>query len=57
MWDLLVSVPDHCLSFYFLYFDKHQKNEIHSLTRASVRRGTNTNGQRHFLMYKYNLSL
>ena len=19
MWDLIVSVPDHCLSFYFLY--------------------------------------
>ena len=20
MWDLIVSVPDHCLSFYFSYF-------------------------------------
>ena len=20
MWDLIVSVPDHCLSFYFLYY-------------------------------------
>ena len=20
MWDLIVSVPDHCLSFYFAYF-------------------------------------
>ena len=20
MWDLIVSVPDHCLSFYFLKF-------------------------------------
>ena len=20
MWDLIVSVPDHCLSFYFTYF-------------------------------------
>ena len=20
MWDLIVSVPDHCLSFYFMYF-------------------------------------
>ena len=19
MWDLIVSVPDHCLSFYFIY--------------------------------------
>ena len=22
MWDLIVSVPDHCLSFYFLYADE-----------------------------------
>ena len=22
MWDLIVSVPDHCLSFYFLYYMK-----------------------------------
>ena len=22
MWDLIVSVPDHCLSFYFLYGEK-----------------------------------
>ena len=22
MWDLIVSVLDHCLSFYFRYFDK-----------------------------------
>ena len=21
MWDLIVSVPDHCLSFYFSSFD------------------------------------
>ena len=21
MWDLIVSVPDHCLSFYFFYFE------------------------------------
>ena len=21
MWDLIVSVPDHCLSFYFLFSD------------------------------------
>ena len=20
MWDLIVSVPDHCLSFYFVYY-------------------------------------
>ena len=22
MWDLIVSVPDHCLSFYFRYFSE-----------------------------------
>ena len=22
MWDLIVSVPDHCLSFYFAYGSK-----------------------------------
>ena len=21
MWDLIVSVPDHCISFYFNYFN------------------------------------
>ena len=37
MWDLIVSVPDHCLSFYFArhslrsYFHEPQKNEIHLL--------------------------
>ena len=25
MWDLTVSVPDHCLSFYFK--QKHEKHE------------------------------
>ena len=24
MWDLIVSVPDHCLSFYFLKFINDQ---------------------------------
>ena len=23
MWDLIVSVPDHCLSFYFVHFRMH----------------------------------
>ena len=28
MWDLIVSVPDHCLSFYFtLIFLTHQKRQ------------------------------
>ena len=24
MWDLIVSVPDHCLSFYFTYVSKNK---------------------------------
>ena len=26
MWDLIVSVPDHCLSFYFVYTHSQLKN-------------------------------
>ena len=26
MWDLIVSVPDHCLSFYFSYSSFHLFN-------------------------------
>ena len=26
MWDLIVSVPDHCLSFYFLHENDLQLN-------------------------------
>ena len=26
IWDLIVSVPDHCLSFYFLYLLDHKLN-------------------------------
>ena len=25
IWDLIVSVPDHCLSFYFTYFETCKK--------------------------------
>ena len=37
MWDLIVSVPDHCLSFYFLVpkyesgWDRFENYEISSL--------------------------
>ena len=24
MWDLIVSVPDHCLSFYFSHFNEQK---------------------------------
>ena len=26
MWDLIISVPDHCLSFYFSIFTRVSKN-------------------------------
>ena len=25
MWDLIVSVPDHCLSFYFVNYELEEK--------------------------------
>ena len=28
MWDLIVSVPDHCLSLYFEYMNKKMTIEI-----------------------------
>ena len=34
MWDLIVSVPDHCLYFYF------SVNRLESLSRNSVARLT-----------------
>ena len=35
MWDLIVSVPDHCLSFYFLYISPHgYKNFRHPLKQG-----------------------
>ena len=24
MWDLIVSVPDHCLSFYFVHWNMYE---------------------------------
>ena len=27
MWDLIVSVPDHCLSFYFLHADSEDSDQ------------------------------
>ena len=32
MWDLIVSVPDHCLSFYFRYLKLH----IHVLREITL---------------------
>ena len=29
MWDLIVSVPDHCLSFYFsFYFSRYKTKSL-----------------------------
>ena len=30
MWDLIVSVPDHCLSFYFAAAEEAQSREDYS---------------------------
>ena len=45
MWDLIVSVPDHCLSFYFdrkytcrttnietIYWTKHVREQVITMT-------------------------
>ena len=34
MWDLIVSVPDHCLSFYFEYRIESQSNIPRTLLHA-----------------------
>ena len=38
MWDLIVSVPDHCLSFYFLYLflSNSLSSLIMSVSRISM---------------------
>ena len=28
MWDLIVLIPDYCLSFYFIYFVKRQMDDL-----------------------------
>ena len=28
MWDLIVSVPDHCLSFYFIIWKQHVDHQL-----------------------------
>ena len=29
MWDLIVSVPDHCLSFYFIFYAAGEYKILH----------------------------
>ena len=45
MWDLIISVPDHCLSFYFLYgnngFNSPGKYFFYSTVSWSVKSGKN----------------
>ena len=36
MWDLIVSVPDHCLSFYSLDFLLHMCGSIDFVLSASL---------------------
>ena len=36
MWDLIVSVPEHCLSF---YFDQNDR-KIHDFARLSFKKET-----------------
>ena len=34
MWDLIVSVPDHCLSFYFVFVQ--EANDVCQMSRCSI---------------------
>ena len=43
MWDLIESVPDHCLSFYFLYGIKKEKSPTKTLERMYP--GKNVSGR------------
>ena len=36
MWDLIVSVPDHCLSFYFSNEPRHDKTNKMSVRPAKT---------------------
>ena len=36
MWDLIVSVPDHCLSFYFSKYRGTKTDELISAWRLSL---------------------
>ena len=35
MWDLIVSVPDHCLSFYFAFVKMVCRYELHGWNRLN----------------------
>ena len=36
MWDLLVSIPDHCLSFYFIFYTLNIFQKNLSAVRAYI---------------------
>ena len=36
MWDLIVSVPDHCLSFYFLQTERNNKTSRYNKTIVAL---------------------
>ena len=39
MWDLIVSVPDHCLSFYFAYWEAKDTSFLHANSEDSDQTG------------------
>ena len=41
MWDLIVSVPDHCLSFYFT-MQKSKKGHSSAMTKPTAKRQKKT---------------
>ena len=36
MWDLIVSVPDHCLSFYFIFLRKRNSIIVFPVTKVTL---------------------
>ena len=36
MWDLIVSVPDHCLSFYFPLLHSRLQNHLYSWVNTKI---------------------
>ena len=47
MWDLIVSVPDHCLSFYFvlIIWDRSSENVSYDICEQQRRRSACASAQ------------
>ena len=41
MWDLIVSVPDHCLSFYFLWYERLGQADVAERDVTNLRNSSN----------------